>query len=112
MTNLIPSVEIPYGDSTLTLTVGLAQTKAISRAFGGMIPAWKALSALDLTGFATIIKIGSTKEALLNSVIPVMTGVDEVEAKIYPNGLHVLSAPLDRYLNLLVDGGKEKEAAA
>jgi hypothetical protein len=95
----IPTVEIPFGDTTLDLKVGLAQSKQINSAFGGFVAAYQKVTGLDLQACIAIVALGADKPA------------PEVEAALYAQGLHVLKAPLERYLNLLANGGREKAAA-
>lgn len=100
MTTIIPSVEIPYGDTTLSLTVGMPQSKSISAAFGGLVPAWQqAVTDMNLEACIKIVALGSGKANA------------DIEATIFEGGLYVLKAPLDRYLNLLATGGREQDAA-
>lgn len=94
----VPHVEIPYGDTTLNLIVGMLQSKSICKEFGGLVPAWQAVSGMDLAATTKIIAIGSGKT------------VAEVEATVFEGGLYVLTAPLDRYLNLLSSGGRDVAA--
>ena len=105
----VPFVEVPYGDSTLKLVVDIAHAKAICFAFSGMLPAWKSVESLNISGYATIIKIGSTSGNALTAFslgIPI-TGVADVEETIFAMGVHGFTQPLDKYLNLLATGGKE-----
>ncbi len=95
----IPSVEVPYGDTTLSLAVGATQSKIISGAFGGLVAAWQAVTGMDLVACTKIIALGSDKS------------VAEIETTVFEGGLYVLTAPLDRYLNLLASGGREDVAA-
>lgn len=99
MTTIIPSVEIPFGDSTLDLKVDFTRSKQINSAFGGFVAAYQKVTGLDLQACIAIVALGSGKD------------VADVEAALYAQGLNVVKEPLERYLNLLANGGREKSAA-
>lgn len=97
----VTSFEIPYGETTLNLAVGLAASRAISSVFGGLVTACKAaVIDMDFAAYVKIVALGSGKS------------ISEVEGTVYEGGLHVLRAPIERYLELLANGGREKDVAA
>jgi hypothetical protein len=96
----ITTLEIPYGDATLDLKVGMDQACAISDAFGGLVPAYQKITSWDMLACSAVVALGSGKPAA------------EVASVVYAQGLVVLTPLLDRYLNLLVNGGRDAAATA
>ena len=96
----LTSLDVPFAHDKITLKIDLERMKRICTAFGGLVPAFQKIEAMEHTAFCTIVAIGAEKNTA------------DVEATIYEQGLPSLQEPLKRYLNLLCGGGKEAEDVA
>lgn len=99
-TQQIDTIAIPYGDVTLDLKVAMSEACAISAAFGGLVPALQKITGWDPIAFSAVVALGAGKPA---------AAVADV---VYAQGLELLAAPLERYLNLLANGGREPAVTA
>jgi hypothetical protein len=102
------TIENTSGDVTITLygelksaehvlKCGLEPFKKISNAFGGFVPALRALQSYDMTASVAIVAAGLGKTA------------KEVEADVFRTGLIALVEPLTDYLNALMHGGRKAD---
>lgn len=87
-------IAILLGNEEVFLVPSLKATKAISRHFGGLIPALDRIDKLDLEAAATIVAEGTGRAA------------DQVIAGVFETGFDELGAPLSRFLEALANGGK------
>lgn len=96
-------LDISLNGRTATLKWKLPTMLKVSEAFGGMIPAHRAVMEFDIGAYAKIVAIGTER------VLP--DAFDEVQGEVFAEGMESLQAPLIRYLNRLVSGGKDPAPA-
>lgn len=98
-------LEIKLGDKVVTLKCDLERLRRVSDYFGGMVPAWKAVTAFELPAYVKIVAAGMGK-----------TLPDEaLEASVFEAGMQDLKPSIEKYLNRLINGGRdpvETEVAA
>lgn len=92
-------LDIELNGKTATLKWKLPVAQKIGEAFGGMIPAHRAVNEFDLAGYTKIVAIATER------VLP--DTFDELQAEVFATGMESLHDPLLKFLNRLVSGGKD-----
>ena len=101
MANLV-EVEIELSGKKCTLRCSLRAARTVSALSGGFTGAFEGLSRYNLATYGAIVAAGLDKR----------TGADlaEVEESVYATGLEALTAPLVRFVSLLMNGGREPKS--
>jgi hypothetical protein len=91
-------VEITLGKEKHTLRCTLKAARTVSALSGGFAAAFRGLNDYSLATYTAIVAAGLDKRG---------TDAANVELLVYQTGLDSLTTPLARYVNLLMNGGRE-----
>jgi hypothetical protein len=108
MTTAVKEFEVTIGVfKKVTLNVDMKTASKVSTLFGGLVPAFTKIQNYDPTAYTQIILIGTGKTA-----VEIDKEFAGFEADVFEIGLPALREPLEKYLNLLSNGGRELTVAA
>lgn len=96
-------VEITLAGVKHTLRCSLRAARTVSALSGGFSGAYQGLSGYNLSTYTAIVAAGLDKRG---------NDASKVEEQVYETGLEPLTAPLSRYLGLLMNGGREAATEA
>lgn len=91
-------VEITLAGTRQVLRCSLRAARTVSALAGGFSGAYQGLSGYSLAIYTAIVGAGLDKRG---------NDAALVEKQVYDTGLETLTAPLSRYLGLLMNGGRE-----
>lgn len=96
-------VMITLGDKEYTLKPSIGAMRALSRQYGGLLPAAQQIQAFNIDAWVFVVRQGAqlSDEAA--------KGLDK---RIYDAGLDGLMQPLVTFVNLLSNGGRPATVAA
>lgn len=95
-------VEITLAGTKYTLRCSLRAARTVSALSGGFSAAFQGLSGFNMATYVAIVAAGLDKRG---------NDAADVEKQVYETGLEALTAPLSRYLGLLMNGGREAAAS-
>lgn len=94
-------VEISLGGVKHVLRCSLRAARTVSALSGGFSAAYQGLSGYNLAVYVAIVAAGLDKRG---------NDAAQIERQVYETGLEALTAPLSKYLGLLMNGGRETTA--
>lgn len=93
-------VEITLGGVKHALRCSLRAARTVSALSGGFSAAYQGLSGYNMSTYVAIVAAGLDKRG---------NDAAMVEKQVYETGLETLTAPLSKYLGLLMNGGREAQ---
>jgi hypothetical protein len=103
MSNL-GEVEITLDEKRHVLQCSLRAARTISALSGGFVGAFEGISRFQMATYVQILAAGLDKRS--------SGEIEALEEAVYRNGLETLSAPLSKYLNRLMNGGRDPSSNA
>lgn len=93
-------VEISLGGAKHVLRCSLRAARTVSALSGGFSAAYQGLSGYNMATYVAIVAAGLDKRG---------NDAAAVEKQVYETGFEPLTAPLSKYLGLLMNGGREAQ---
>jgi hypothetical protein len=92
-------LNIELNGKSASLKWKLSVSKAVSKEFGGFVPAHSAITNFDADSYVKLIAIGTER------VLP--DAFEEIEADVFATGMSALQPDLLKFLHRLVSGGED-----
>lgn len=91
-------VEIVLSGTRQTLRCTVRAARTVSAISGGFVAAYQRLRDYDMATYVTIVAAGLDARG---------DAANKIEERVYETGLDSLTAPLTKYVGLLMNGGRE-----